>query len=119
MINTYNTATINSFNQNQNTDYDLNVNAVRSANTMPVTKNFVGEPSNIEKQNNRLVPNYMRQVYSPYLAPSNGSTTESFLKAKTSFSSNFRHNEMATRYQMTSEIPLKLYKMRRKIDLII
>ena len=119
MINTYTLPTTSKYNQSHSTDYHIKANAVQSANTMPVTKMFVGEPSNIEKQNNNLLPNYMKQVYSPYLAPSNGSTTESFLKAKSTFSSNFRHNEMATRYQMTSEIPLKLYKMRKKIDLFI
>ena len=47
------------------------------------------------------------------------STTESFLKAKTSYSSNFRQNEKATRYQMISEIDLKLYNMQKTIDLFI
>ena len=100
--------------------YEVNkVSNNQSANGMPITKNFVGEATNIYRQNNSLSPNYMRQAYSSYLAPSNGSTTESFLKAKASFSSNFRHNEKAIRYQMVSEINQKLYKMQKKIDLFI
>ena len=92
-----------------------------SANGMPITSqaNFVDQSSNIYKRNNNLVPDYMKKVYSPSLAPSSGSTTESFLKAKSINSSNFRHNEKATRYQMTSEINLKLYKMQKNIDLYI
>ena len=61
----------------------------------------------------------MKNVYSPSLAPSTGSTTESFLKAKTSYSSNFRQNEKATRYQMISPQDLKLYNMQKSIDLYI
>ncbi len=100
--------------------YDVNkVSNNQTANGMPITNNFVGEPTNVYRQSNNLSPNYMKQVYSSYLAPSNGSTTESFLKAKASFSSNFRHNEKATRYQMVSEINQKLYKMQKKIDLFI
>ena len=92
-----------------------------SANDMPINHhtNFVDETSNSYRRNNNLTPNYMKSVYSPSLGPSSGSTTENFLKAKSILSSNFRHNEKATRYQMISEIDLKLYKMQKNIDLYI
>ena len=92
-----------------------------SANDMPINHhtNFVDETSSLYRRYNNLAPNYMKNVYSPSLGPSSGSTTENFLKAKSIFSSNFRHNEKATRYQMISEIDLKLYKMQKNIDLYI
>ena len=94
---------------------------IHSANDMPINHhtNFVDEPSSSHRRYNNLTPNYMKNVYSPSLAPSSGSTTENFLKAKSILSSNFRHNEKATRYQMISEIDLKLYKMQKNIDLYI
>ena len=92
-----------------------------SANDMPINSqtNFVDQSSHTYRRNNNLVPDFMKNVYSPSLGPSSGSTTENFLKAKSINSSNFRHNEKATRYQMTSEINLKLYKMQKNIDLYI
>ena len=45
--------------------------------------------------------------------------SESFIKAKSTYSPNFQHNEKATRYQMISEINQKLYKMQKNIDLYI
>ena len=88
------------------------------ANTMPITSRNVGDIKNSNRQENNLHHNFRKQVYSPYLAPSNGSTTESFLKSKSIKSSIYRHNEMSTKYHMISAIPIKLYNMQRKIDLI-
>ena len=96
-------------------------NTTYSANVVPINNqsSFVDETFNTYRRNNNLIPDYMKKVYSPSLAPSSGSTTESFLKAKAALSSNFRHNEKATRYQMISEITQKLYKMQKNIDLYI
>ena len=90
---------------------------IGTANTMPTTR-IVGDIKNSNRQENNLHHNFRKQVFSPYLAPSNGSTTESFLKAKSIKSSIYRHNEMSTKYHMISAIPIKLYNMQRKIDLI-
>ena len=49
------------------------------ANTMPITTRVVGDIKNSNRQENNLHHNFRKQVFSPYLAPSNGSTTESFL----------------------------------------
>ena len=53
-----------------------------SANDMPINHhtNFVDETSSSHRRYNNLTPNYMKNVYSPSLAPSSGSTTENFLK---------------------------------------
>ena len=88
------------------------------ANSVPITNRVVGDIKSLDRQENNLHHNFRRQIFSPYLAPSNGSTTESFLKAKAITSSIYRHNEMSTKYHMISAIPVKLYKMQKKLDLI-
>ena len=114
-LNTYNLNTVHNSQQN----VVSNLPRIPSANGVPITNQFISETQSINRQTNNLQPNYMKKVYSPYLSPSNGSTTESFLKSKISFSPAFQHNEKATRYQMVSEINQKLYKMQKKIDLFI
>tara|TARA_B100001540_G_C15190533_1_gene366217 strand:+ start:54 stop:404 length:351 start_codon:yes stop_codon:yes gene_type:complete len=42
--------------------------------------------------------------YNNNSAPSNGSLTEAFLKARITFNPVFMHNEAATRYQMISKL---------------
>lgn len=95
------------------------VNTQQFANGMPISENSINQIEHSFRQFNNLTPRYMKNVYSPSLSPSSGSTTESFLKAKALLSSNFRQNEKATRYQMISEIDLKLYNMQKTIDLFI
>ncbi len=111
-----NSYSINSINHSQPVQ-NISSNSVVSANTMPMTKNFVSQVSNSNKQNNNFHHNYLKRIYSANLTPSNGSTTESFLKSKSTFSPIFRHNEMATRYEMISSIPMKLYQIKKKINL--
>ena len=94
-------------------------NAQQFANGMPISENSVNQVEHSSRQFNNLAPRYMKNIYSPSLSPSSGSTTENFLKSKALLSSNFRHNEKATRYQMISEIDLKLYNMQKTIDLFI
>ena len=108
----------NLFNQPSINHYSK-INTQQFANGMPISENGITQIEHSSRQFNNLKPNFMKNVYSPSLAPSAGSTTESFLKAKTSYSSNFRHNEKATRYQMTSQQDLKLYNMQKSIDLYI
>ena len=108
----------NLFNQPSINHYSK-INTQQFANGMPISENGITQIEHSSRQFNNLKPNFMKNVYSPSLAPSTGSTTESFLKAKTSYSSNFRQNEKATRYQMTSQQDLKLYNMQKSIDLYI
>ena len=119
----YQTTTINNLNGPQQPIYQINnlSSSVKSANSVPShnASNFVDETHHSYKKNNSLQPNYMKQVYSPLLAPSNGSTTESFLKSKSLLSSNYRHNESVTKYEFISKGHLKLYQMQKKIDLFI
>ena len=108
----------NLFNQPSINHYSK-INTQQFANGMPISENGITQIEHSSRQFNNLKPNFMKNVYSPSLAPSTGSTTESFLKAKTSYSSNFRQNEKATRYQMISQQDLKLYNMQKSIDLYI
>ena len=116
-INTYNSAYSVQPVANVKSPY----NTTYSANVVPINNqsSFVDETFNTYRRNNNLIPDYMKKVYSPSLGPSGGSTTESFIKAKSTYSPNFQHNEKATRYQMISEINQKLYKMQKNIDLYI
>ena len=108
----------NLFNQPSINHYSK-INTQQFANGMPISENGITQIEHSSRQFNNLKPNFMKNVYSPSLAPSTGSTTESILKAKTSYSSNFRQNEKATRYQMISQQDLKLYNMQKSIDLYI
>ncbi len=90
-----------------------------SANTVPITKNFVSQISNSNRQNNNLHHNFQKKIYSPNLAPSQGSTTENFLKAKSLNSPIYKHSEMLTRYEMISSIPIKLYNIKKKVNLFL
>ena len=111
---------IKSINAVSNINESTTSNSVNTniANNMPITTKVVGDVKNSNRQQNNLHHNFRKQIYSPYLAPSSGSTTESFLKAKAITSSIYRHNEMSTKYYMISTIPIKLYNMQKKIDLI-
>ena len=118
MINTQTNPAVNNYNQPSINPYNR-VNYHQFANGMPISDNSVPQIENSSRQFNNLAPNYMKNLYSPFLAPSSGSTTENFLRAKATNSSNFRHNEKVTRYQMISQQDLKLYKMQKSIDLYI
>ena len=41
------------------------------------------------------------------------------LKSKSLNSPIYRHNEMSTKYNMISSVPMKLYKMQKSIDLFV
>ena len=47
---------------------------------------------------------------------SNGSLTESFIRSRASLSPSYFHNEISTRYNMISAIPLKLTQLKKSIE---
>lgn len=51
----------------------------------------------------------------PFLAPSNGSTAEAFLKSRYSFDPIYVHNESATKYAMISTIHEKSSEIKKNI----
>lgn len=50
---------------------------------------------------------YYPKRYHPYLAPSSGSSAESFLKSRITFEPFFIHNEARTKYAFVSTLPQK------------
>ena len=116
MIN--NSVNINSY-QNLDTKPISYNNVSNIANSVPITENYVRSMGEPLRQQNNLHYNYRKQLYSPFGAPSSGSTTESFLKSKSLNSPVYRHNEMSTKYNMISSVPMKLYKMQKSIDLFV
>jgi len=59
------------------------------------------------------------QIYTPRLAPSTGSLTESFLKSRSNMSPIYRFNEAATKYHMTSLAPTFLKQIKNNVDIVI
>ena len=116
MIN--NSVNINSY-QNFDTKPISYNNVSNIANSVPITENYIKSISESQRQQNNLQYNYRKQLYSAYGAQSTGSTTESFLKSKSLNSPIYRHNEMSTKYNMISSVPMKLYKMQKSIDLFV
>ena len=87
-----------------------------SANTMPTNNRTVLEPNTIKRPLNNVPPNFIRHAYISNQSSSNGSLTESFVRARASFSPAYLHNEVTTRYNMISAIPMKLVQIKKSIE---
>ena len=86
---------------------------VGSANSMPTNNRLVTEVNVLRKPNNNVPPNYLRQIYIGNQRSGNGSLTESFIRSRSSFSPAYMHNEITTRYDMISAIPMKLTQIKK------
>ena len=60
-----------------------------------------------------------RKIYSPKLAPSQGITTEAFLKSRELFGPIYVHNEKVTKYLMISSIKTLARQQKNSIDFTI
>ena len=80
-----------------------------------LTNRAVIEPNVIRKSSNNIPPNYLRQVYMGSNSSSNGSLTESFIRSRASFSPNYMHNEITTRYDMISAIPMNILQIKKSV----
>jgi hypothetical protein len=116
---------INTVSQNPYSNAPINVHntllketSSGSANTMPNIDRTIIEPHVSRKANNNIPANYLKQVYMGNHSSSNGSLTESFIRARASFSPSYMHNEIATRYNMISAIPMKLINIKKTLDKI-
>ena len=89
------------------------------ANNMPNGLVKISQPQNNKNLNNNLRNPDLRQIYTPKLAPSTGSLTENFIKSRSSMSPVFKFNEVATKYEMTSLVPINLKQLKKNIDLIL
>ena len=87
-----------------------------SANTVPTNNRIVLESSSIKRPLNNVHPNFLKNVYMNNQSSSNGSLTESFIRARVSLSPAYFHNEISTRYDMISAIPMKLIQIKKSIE---
>ena len=91
---------------------------VGSANSMPTNNRLVTEVNVIRKPSNNIPPNYLRQVYAGNQRSGHGSLTESFIRSRSSFSPAYMHNEITTRYDMISAMPMKLAQIKKSFDIL-
>jgi hypothetical protein len=89
---------------------------VGSANSMPTNNRLVTEVNVLRKPTNNVPPNYLKQIYLGNQRSGNGSLTESFIRSRSSFSPAYMHNEITTRYDMISAIPMKLAQIKKSFD---
>jgi hypothetical protein len=87
-----------------------------SANIMPTNNSIVSETGVPKRAQNNAPPNFIRHVYVNNQSASNGSLTESFIRSRASLSPSYMHNEITTRYNMISAIPLKLTQIRKPVE---
>ena len=87
-----------------------------SANIMPKNNRLVAETGVTKRPLNNTPPNFIRHVYINNQSASNGSLTESFIRSRASLSPSYFHNEISTRYNMISAIPLKLTQLKKSVE---
>ena len=90
-----------------------------SANSMPNGLLRVPSIENNKNMNNHLVHDYKKNIFTGNLAPSIGSLTENYLKAKTLLSPVYRNNEAIAKYEAISLGPLMLKQVKKDLDRII
>ena len=87
-----------------------------SANSMPTENRIVTETGVTKRPLNNTPPNFIRHVYVNNQTSSNGSLTESFIRSRASLSPSYFHNEISTRYNMISAMPLKLIQIKKSVE---
>ena len=87
-----------------------------SANSMPTNDRIVSEPGVTKRALNNSPPNYIRHVYINNQSASVGSLTESYIRSRASLSPSYFHNEIVSRYNMVSTIPINLSQLKKSIE---
>ena len=87
-----------------------------SANPVPTNQRTILETGVIKRPLNNVSPNFLRHAYISNQSSSNGSSTESFIRSRASLSPSYLHNEISTRYNMISAIPMKLIQIKKSIE---
>ena len=90
-----------------------------SANNMPNGLLRVPSIENNKNMNNHLVHDFKRNIFTSNLAPSTGSLTENYLKAKSLLSPVYRNNEAIAKYEAISLGPLMLKQVKKDLDRVI
>ena len=113
-----------------------NVHSIHNPSQYSLSSNKVNIPENFAKNmpnalikvsetqinkniNNNLSNNYLKQMYTPRLAPSSGSLTENFIKSRAGLTPLYKFNEAATKYEAMSVAPILLKQLKKNIDLFI
>ena len=91
---------------------------VGTANSMPTNNRIVNEANVSRNITNNIPPNYLRQVYAGNQRSGHGSLTESFIRSRSSLSPAYIHNEITTRYDMVSAMPMKLAQIKKSFDIL-
>tara|TARA_B100001057_G_C22821008_1_gene939422 strand:- start:627 stop:983 length:357 start_codon:yes stop_codon:yes gene_type:complete len=94
----------------------MNESSDLSANSMPRDNRIVNETSVPKRSMNNTPPNFIRHVYVNNQSSSNGSLTESFIRARASLSPSYFHNEIVTRYNMISAVPNNLTQLKKSVE---
>ena len=89
------------------------------AKNMPNALIKVSETQINKNINNNLSNNYLKQMYTPRLAPSSGSLTENFIKSRAGLTPLYKFNEAATKYEAMSVAPIFSKQLKKNIDLFI
>ncbi len=87
-----------------------------SANSMPIKDRIVNETGVTKRALNNSPPNFIRHVYVNNQVASNGSLTESFIRSRASLSPSYFHNEIVTRYNMVSAIPMNVTQLKKSFE---
>jgi hypothetical protein len=87
-----------------------------SANSVPTNNGLISETGVTKRPLNNTPPNFIRHVYINNQSSSNGSLTESFIRSRASLSPSYFHNEIITRYNMISAIPLNLTQIKKSVE---
>ena len=112
---------LNAINRTENFGYTVQKSPLNdiSANNMPNGLLRVPSIENNKNMNNHLVHDYKRNIFTSNLAPSIGSLTENYLKAKTLFSPVYRNNEAIAKYEAISLGPLTLKQVKKDLDRVV
>lgn len=87
-----------------------------SANSMPIKDRIVNETGVTKRALNNSPPNFIRHVYVNNQVASNGSLTESFIRSRASLSPSYFHNEIVTRYNMVSAVPMNVTQLKKSFE---
>ena len=75
-----------------------------------------GDNHNLSSYNRENSELLKKKIYSPKLAPSNGISTEAFLKTRELFSPIYLQNESITKYLMISSLKTTSKQQKNSID---
>ena len=87
-----------------------------SANSVPTKGRIVNETGVTKRALNNSPPNFIRHVYVNNQSASNGSLTESFIRSRASLSPSYFHNEIVTRYNMVSAVPINVTQLKKSFE---